>query len=72
MRNSARKIPVSTSSYKAAHGKAPRGYGLWAFIPTGLHLGDDVLWQHGSYGAAKKQAQIVADACGYRSLKVGS
>lgn len=71
MRNSARKIPVSTTEYQSSHGKLPRGYGYWAFFPTGTRKGEDAIWQHGSFGAAKKQAQIVADAAGIKSLKVG-
>jgi hypothetical protein len=29
------KATINTNQYKAAHGKAPRGFGMWYFEATG-------------------------------------
>jgi len=61
------KTRIETREYLIAHGRAPRGYGNWAFRmrfangqpasgrrsdgPTGWH--DGIYWVHGNYGDAK-------------------
>jgi hypothetical protein len=64
------KTRIETREYVIAHGRAPRGYGNWAFTmrlangeraaghrsegPTGWH--DGIYWVHGNYGDAKRAA----------------
>lgn len=49
------KPEVRTSKYKFSHGKAPRGFGGWAFS-DGSH-DCELFWHYGTYSEAKKAAQ---------------
>ena len=54
-----RKIPlrlveINTSEYEHAHGKAPRGYGSWAF----KFCSGEVQFYQGKWSEAKKAARI--------------
>ena len=60
------KTAISTSNYEFAHGKKPRGEGLWAFKFIYGYLGQAVASEEFtpksmSYSAAKKWAQGRAD-----------
>jgi hypothetical protein len=54
-------VNINAREYEAAHGKAPRGRGNWAFCPT-RHVNADnyldfVFWVHGrTYAEAKRVA----------------
>lgn len=48
-------IEFSTGEYEWTYGKAPRGYGYWAFEIEGHEF-----WAHGKYGDAKKAAAAEA------------
>jgi hypothetical protein len=80
MQDSSRKLKpsqvgVSVMDYERSHGKPPRGEGSWAFCmvhPNRADYLDHVLWESGSYGAAKKAARVKAAALGVDVLYVCS
>lgn len=51
-----------TRAYALSHGKQPRGFGMWAFIPAdsiwpdGEMPHDAICWAHGTYSDAKREA----------------
>ena len=50
----------NTTEYEFAHGKKPRGFGFWAFIPADSVWPkempyDAIAWEHGTYAEAKKE-----------------
>ena len=59
------KTQINTSKYQYNHGKAPRGYGYWAFLDKS---GDVVMWHTGTYSEAKK----AAEQSNHSYLQVGS
>lgn len=68
-------VQVFVHDFVRSHGKAPRGEGNWAFCkvsPSRADYLDHVLWEVGSYGAAKKAAQAKACAEGVEVLYVCS
>jgi hypothetical protein len=80
------KTPIETREYVIAHGRAPRGYGNWAFTmrlangeraaghrsegPTGWH--DGIYWVNGSYTTAKAAALREGRRLGAAVVSVGS
>ena len=52
----------STNQFAWAHGRQPKGFGSWAFLPIEVKgetalADDELVWVHQSnYGAAKKEA----------------
>lgn len=69
----AARVTFRTERYEAAHGRKPRGEGEWAFGRSGWQQsGDasDVIWAHGAYVAAKKEAARVARERGITELWV--
>ncbi len=65
------QVQVETFDYERSHGKAPRGEGSWAFCMVHPNRGDyldHLLWERGSYGAAKKAAKAKAAALGCEVL----
>jgi hypothetical protein len=49
-----------THEYEFAHGKKPRGRGMWAFVPANYVWGDDmpedaIAWANGTYTDAKRE-----------------
>jgi hypothetical protein len=70
-------MQISTSKYQAAHGKMPKGKGLWFFfgmaIGNGLNNSPFEFSHYGTYGEAKKAASKAAkQRTGIHSLTVGS
>jgi hypothetical protein len=60
-----------TSFYEFAHGRKPRGYGLWIFAPAGRPGDADAIWiPCATYADAKKQAARIAKARGITRLNV--
>lgn len=75
------QVKVTTRQYENAHGRKPKGFGLWAFEIVDDSNGQvaTTLWITANYGEAKKEAiQEVREnwadelATGYLSLNVGS
>ena len=75
------KVQFSTTLYQCAHGKAPRGFGSWAFsLGQDYDLADElagdgqprVLWFTGTYTAARKQAAAAARGRGFDRVLVCS
>lgn len=65
-------VEVCTTEYEFSHGKAPRGFGSWAFA-FNPHWRDvsEVFWVNGStYGDARKVACQKAKAEGHRQVFV--
>jgi len=58
-------VRVSTTLYKASHGKSPRGHGMWAF-----QIRDDVIWYAALYSKAKAWAVTEARAAGTNYVEV--
>lgn len=54
MAKKASAVRFSTAAYQFAHGKAPRGTGLWAFRAPGSDR--DLFFFNGSLSEAKKAA----------------
>lgn len=51
-------VRFETDGYQWAHGKAPRGYGQWAFTALEMDGGKEVFWAPSStYSEAKKWAR---------------
>lgn len=49
-----------TTEYQFSHGKKPRGFGHWAFIPADSYWpkeipSDGIAWAHGTYTDAKRE-----------------
>lgn len=52
-------VIVDTADYIRSHGKAPRGFGGWAFCtvdPRRPDYLDHIIWLNGTYRAARKEA----------------
>ena len=80
------KTRIETREYLAAHGRAPRGLGPWAFrmrlangqpvssnrgdATTGWH--DGIYWVNGSYTTAKAMALREGQRLGAAVVSVGS
>ena len=66
------KVEVETRGYEGAHGKAPRGRGMWAFHPNfnvdGLNA--EIVWVSGLYRDAKRDAKRIAAGRGWPSIAV--
>ena len=62
------RIEVTDYSYRASHGKAPRGRGSWAFSFNGNEDIDSLFWTpgHTTYAEAKKLARAAAPEGTYR------
>lgn len=58
-------MAVSTTTYEWVYGKAPRGFGMWAF-----KIGYEEKFFTGKYGEAKKQAIAYAKEQGARYIEV--
>jgi len=60
-------VTVSTTEYEFAHGRKPRGYGLWVFYFAGgfAHI-------QGTYAEAKKQAKAKAHRLEVHTIKLSS
>jgi hypothetical protein len=58
-------MAVSTTTYEWIYGKAPRGFGMWAF-----KIGYEEKFFTGKYGEAKKQAIAYAKEQGARYIEV--
>ena len=66
-------IDFSTDEYEFAHGKKPRGEGMWAFFFDRRRRPDaDPVFFNGKYGDTKRQAIEHAKKNGFRSVSVGS
>lgn len=66
----ASQVTISDSRYRFSTGKAPKGYGNWAF-----YLGDDddkPIFFQGSYADAKKKAVREAANRGVNKIRVGT
>lgn len=77
---------VNTSNFQFAHGKQPRGTGLWAFefkMPRRVirHSAQHetvvpertlTLWHNGAYGEASRLAQTAARQLKATSVSLGS
>lgn len=61
-------VTVSTTEFEFSHGKAPRGYGCWAFF---FDHGDEPQFFTGNYSAAKKAAVAYAVAKKHTVVRVG-
>jgi hypothetical protein len=60
-----KKVTVETNEFVRAHGKEPKGFGLWAFEIAGV--------QHhftGTFSEAKRKARTAAYAVGATEIKV--
>lgn len=67
--------PISTTEYRFAHGKAPRGRGYWCFNIKHRLNGFVVVqqfWHSGFYAQAKRNALSVAKGLDTVSIAVGS
>lgn len=65
----ASSVRVSTSRYEFAHGRKPRGFGVWAFeIITGTI---EIIPGSMSYSEAKKAAQEIAASRNVSEIHVG-
>jgi hypothetical protein len=69
------KTTVITTDFQFSHGKAPRGFGNWAFaiispraMSTVPYNEANFIWARGPYGEAKKQACAEAKARGISTL----
>lgn len=61
-------VYVDASGYTNSHGKAPRGFGSWAF---GFDRRDALCWVHqATYGQALKVAKRQAGQAGARTIYV--
>jgi len=63
---------LDTNQFQFAHGKQPRGVGLWAFnfvLPGGRQV---TLWHNGPFGQAAKLARLAAKQLKAQSVSVGS
>lgn len=69
MATTAASVQVSTTEFQAAHGRAPRGSGTWAFFFAGEV---EARWFRGTFTEAKSQATRAAAAAHVRSVSVGS
>lgn len=58
-------MAVSTTKYEWIYGKAPRGFGMWAF-----KVGHEEVFFTGKYAEAKKQAIAYAKEQGARYIEV--
>ena len=61
---------VETTYYQTEHRKQPRGYGLWAFASVPHPALSDIVFIHGNYEEAKREAMIRAKANSWRALYV--
>ncbi|PWJ48123.1 hypothetical protein CLV98_1573 [Dyadobacter jejuensis] len=58
-------VTVSTIKYEIVHGKAPGGFGSWAFS-----IDKEVCFISGKYGDAKKEAVAIAKSKKVHSVGV--
>jgi len=65
----ASQVTISDSQYRFSTGKAPKGYGNWAFY---IGNSDEPVFFHGSYAEAKKKAIREAANRGVNKIRVGS
>jgi len=66
------KPTVSTARYEFAHGKKPRGTGMWAFFFGQNDSVEDAFWHRGTYAEAKAAAVAEASKRGFSRVSVGS
>lgn len=69
-------VEFNTRPFEFAHGRAPRGYGSWAFSHkrNADSLDPEMIWTPYamSYGDAKRYARSIAQQRGYTELYVMS
>lgn len=53
----ARKPEIVTMDFEFAHGKKPKGYGMWAFATRRNPLISSIFYFTGNYGEAKRAAR---------------
>lgn len=63
---------IQTELYQFAHGKKPRGFGLWAFVFQLMNGEKETHFISGTYGKAKKEAVEIARVIGAYRVQVGS
>ncbi len=62
-------LDFETRHYEMAHGKAPRGRGMWAFeLRNGRTVVAPMFWHNGTYGEAKRAARAHFSAPALASL----
>ena len=59
------RVRVERSRYLFAHGKAPRGFGLWWFLVGGQHFR-----KSGSFSEVLREAKALASRTGQKSVEV--
>lgn len=65
-------MEIHTTEFQFAHGKLPRGTGMWAFAQNSFTPADKVFWFTGSYATAKKAAIQHAKEHGWTRIEVRS
>lgn len=70
------RVRFETVYFEAAHGRAPRGDGQWAFCPADKYRSGGylafVVWQSGTYAQAKAKARVHFAAAGVEDVVVCS
>ena len=66
---SKKSVTVSTRRFEFAHGRQPRGRGLWGFELEGV---EELMFVTGSFSDAKKAAVEAAAKMGVRRVSVAS
>lgn len=51
------RVEFNTTTYEFAHGRKPRGDGMWAFFFNGESNAANSFWHSGTYAAAKEAAK---------------
>jgi hypothetical protein len=71
---SASSVEVSTVDFEFAHGRKPRGHGMWGFYFgfSRRNVVQEPVFFTASYAAAKRQAVAAAAARGFTHVEVGS
>lgn len=64
-----RDIEFITTEFEMSHGRAPRGYGSWAFEIEGRA---ETFWHTGTYAEARRAARVEAQKYGCDRVMVGS
>ena len=63
-------VEVDTHEFRFSHGKAPRGFGQWAFFFDNSN--EPVFAPHSSFADARRWAVAEAKAGGHSVVRVGS
>lgn len=73
MNRASSRVEVSTTEYQFAHGRMPRGRGLWFFtMRLRPGRGESQFIAEGTYAEARKAALVEACRVGATMIKVGS